>query len=433
MNPADHRRRASGTYRAAVAAAVLAAMSLVAGPRVAIGLSLLPQPDSYSMAHDSTLVVPAPGVLGNDLGLGGQTALLVSGPSNGALSLRSDGGFTYTPDATYVGTDSFMYRPSGLLTPSAKVTLTIRNAAPVAVNDSYTATTGVMKSVAAPGVLANDSDADGDALSVELVSGGGNGSLDVNTDGSFSYKSGGSFTGTFTFTYRVWDGITWSATANVSIVVGPAPTPTPNPTPAPTPTPTPTPAPTPRPTPTPLPSLLPPLPTIVPTLPPLPTVPPLPTISPGPTPTPTPQPSAGTTPGPTPTGPASSATPTTDPTGSGASPSPTTAGGAGSIGNPTAGPGTGAGGASTDASGTGGGRTFELGTQGSGPLISLVDAGFVGLGDLDWAVPALALSVPGFLLIIAVLAQVTAGAFWLPFVRRWLGGFGVAKRRRKPA
>jgi hypothetical protein len=71
--------------------------------------------------------------------------------------------------------------------------------------------------------------------------------------------------------------------------------------------------------------------------------------------------------------------------------------------------------------------------HGPDPLISLVDVGFTSLDDLDWAVPALTLTVPGLLLIIAVIAQATAGAFWLPFVRRWLGGFGVAKRRRKPA
>jgi len=422
----------------AIAFIAALALSLAPSPLVRPAAGLLglleAKDDTLTMNHDRVATVAAPGVLKNDSSLLA-TAVLDSPTSNGTVSLSGNGRYTYTPDAHFVGTDEFWYHDESLgLLPSnsARVAITVTNAAPVAVNDSFTATTGVMMSVAAPGVLANDSDADGDALSVELVSGGGNGSLDVNTNGSFSYKSGGSFAGTFTFTYRVWDGITWSATATVSIVVGPAPTPTPNPTPTPAPTPRPTPAPTPRPTPTPLPSLVPPLPTIVPTLPPLPTVPPLPTIFPGPTPTPTPPPSAGSTPSPTPTGPSSSATPTIDPTGSGASPSPSTAGGTGSGGNPIAGPGTGAGGASTGPAAADG-RTFELGTQGSGPLISLVDAGFVGLGDLEWAVPALALSVPGFLLIIAVLAQVTAGAFWLPFVRRWLGGFGVAKRRRKTA
>jgi hypothetical protein len=55
--------------------------------------------------------------------------------------------------------------------------------------------------------------------------------------------------------------------------------------------------------------------------------------------------------------------------------------------------------------------------------------GFDGL--LEWALPALTLTVPGLLLLLAVLAQSAGGLLWLPMVRRWLGGFGLAKRRRR--
>ncbi len=48
---------------------------------------------------------------------------------------------------------------------------------------------------------------------------------------------------------------------------------------------------------------------------------------------------------------------------------------------------------------------------------------------LEWAVPALVLSVPGLLLLIAVLAQMAGGLLWLPMVRRWLGGVGDRKHR----
>jgi hypothetical protein len=63
----------------------------------------------------------------------------------------------------------------------------------------------------------------------------------------------------------------------------------------------------------------------------------------------------------------------------------------------------------------------------------LLDLGLSAFGDLDWAVPALTLTVPGLLLIIAVLAQLSSGALWLPVVRRWLGGFGLGRRRRRDA
>jgi hypothetical protein len=60
----------------------------------------------------------------------------------------------------------------------------------------------------------------------------------------------------------------------------------------------------------------------------------------------------------------------------------------------------------------------------------LDDVGLVAFDGLEWAVPALAMSVPGLLLMLAVLAQVSTGVLWLPVVRRWLGGFGVGRRRR---
>jgi hypothetical protein len=62
--------------------------------------------------------------------------------------------------------------------------------------------------------------------------------------------------------------------------------------------------------------------------------------------------------------------------------------------------------------------------------VPLVGAEFAGFDGIDWAVPALTLTVPGILLMLAVLAQLSAGAVWLPFVRRWLGVIGPSRRRR---
>jgi hypothetical protein len=74
---------------------------------------------------------------------------------------------------------------------------------------------------------------------------------------------------------------------------------------------------------------------------------------------------------------------------------------------------------------------FSVGGDGPRPLVPLVGAAFAGFDGIDWAVPALTLTVPGLLLMLAVLAQLTAGAIWLPVVRRWLGAFGLGRRRRK--
>jgi hypothetical protein len=62
----------------------------------------------------------------------------------------------------------------------------------------------------------------------------------------------------------------------------------------------------------------------------------------------------------------------------------------------------------------------------------LGDVGGFGTFDgLDWAVPALTMTVPGLLLILAVLSQLLASAVWLPVVRRRLSGTGVGRRRRQ--
>jgi Big-like domain-containing protein len=438
----------------AVAAAALALAPTAWSPTVR-GLSLLPiaVADNYSALHDRVLAVTAAnGVLKNDVNLlGSTTAVLNSTTTHGSLSLKSDGSFTYTPAAGFVGTDQFRYHDSGLI-PSGTVTatITVTNAAPVAAADSYTATTGVTRSVAAPGVLGNDTDADGDGLTAELVAGGGNGSLSFNANGSFTFTSGGSFTGPRTFTYRVTDGVTWSGTATVTINVSapaptptptPAPTPTPTPTPAPTPTPTPTPAPTPTPTPAPTPTPTPaptptptPRPTPTPTLPlptlPLPTLPlptalptipvpiPTPTIGPGSIPTPTPAASATASAA----APAASGNPSSGSGGPAATPSPGSGSGPGAIG-----PG-GTGGGPADPGSGGSGLTV------GGDKVAPFGLATVSLGsfdNIDWAVPALALTVPGLLLMLAVLAQLSAGILWLPIVRRGLGGFGLGRRRRR--
>jgi hypothetical protein len=70
--------------------------------------------DAFSTAEDTVLTVPAPGVLGNDTDPDGDplTAVLVTGPSHGSLTLNANGSFSYTPAADFAGSDSFTYRAS---------------------------------------------------------------------------------------------------------------------------------------------------------------------------------------------------------------------------------------------------------------------------------------------------------------------------------
>ncbi len=95
------------------------------------------------------------------------------------------------------------------------------NDVPIAVADAATVAEGGTVSVSIPGVLGNDLDADGDALTVTLVSGPANGFLTLNPDGSFVYSHDGSETSFDSFVYQIDDGNGGTDTETVSITVTP--------------------------------------------------------------------------------------------------------------------------------------------------------------------------------------------------------------------
>jgi hypothetical protein len=77
---------------------------------------------------------------------------------------------------------------------------------------------------------------------------------------------------------------------------------------------------------------------------------------------------------------------------------------------------------------------FTVGPPGRSPVDGLGPVDLTGFGGaIDWVVPSLVLSVPGLLVVIAVVAQLIGGAAWVPLVRRWLGEFGLRRRRRREA
>src|SRR5205823_4129027 len=141
-----------------------------------------------------TLNVAAPGVLSNDTDIDSPTliAVLVSVPSHGALSFNTDGSFLYTPAADYNGPDSFTYKANDGQADSAPVTVSLTinavNDAPIARDDAFTTNQEATLTVAAPGVLGNDTDVDGPTLVALIVSNPSNGSLTLRADGSFIYS-----------------------------------------------------------------------------------------------------------------------------------------------------------------------------------------------------------------------------------------------------
>ena len=179
--------------------------------------------DAYATPPGVTRTVATPGVLTNDTDADGNmlTAVKISDPAHGTLALAANGGFTYTPATGFIGTDSFTYKASdGSLDSSvATVTLDVSGHAPVVADDAYTTPPGVAKTVAAPGVLGNDTDADGDPLTVVMVSGPVHGVLALGAHGGFTYTPASRFVGTDSFTYKATDGQLDSNPATVTMTV----------------------------------------------------------------------------------------------------------------------------------------------------------------------------------------------------------------------
>ena len=96
---------------------------------------------------------------------------------------------------------------------------TVTNQAPVAAGDAYSTAEDTALTVAAPGVLGNDSDPDGDSLSAVAGSGPSHGSLTLNANGSFVYTPAANYNGSDSFTYRASDGTLTSNLATVTITI----------------------------------------------------------------------------------------------------------------------------------------------------------------------------------------------------------------------
>ncbi|MCQ4349017.1 VCBS domain-containing protein, partial [Pseudomonas stutzeri] len=148
-----------------------------------------------------------------------------SDPAHGSVTVAADGSWTYTPDQDYHGSDSFTVEVSdgqgGSDTITVNVTITPVNDAPVAQNDAVTVSEDVPFS-SSISLLANDSDVDGDSLSVvagTFVTAQG-GSIVIAADGSYTYTPPADFHGTDTVDYTVTDG-SLTDTATLTLTVTP--------------------------------------------------------------------------------------------------------------------------------------------------------------------------------------------------------------------
>ncbi len=187
------------------------------------------QNDGFSLNEDTPLTILRSSLLANDIDVDNTTLSVVigTGPAHGTLTTNATGALVYTPAANYFGADSFTYRASDGIALSNLVTVALTilpvNDAPVAVADSYNTGFEQTLNVAAPGLLGNDSDIDGDLLTSSLLNSPLHGTAVVNANGSFSYTPATGYSGSDSFTYRAVDPSGLSSTATVSITVAPSP------------------------------------------------------------------------------------------------------------------------------------------------------------------------------------------------------------------
>ncbi|NKQ35836.1 MAG: tandem-95 repeat protein [Chloroflexi bacterium] len=174
--------------------------------------------DDTATTDEDTVVTINPPVSDVD----GDSLTITPGAPGSGTAIAAGTTITYTPNADFNGTDVFTYTVSdGALSDMATITVTVNavNDAPTAADDSYDAVQNVTLVVAAPGVLDNDSDVDGDGLTAGLKTAPVTGTLVISPDGSFSYAPPPGYTGAVTFTYRADDGTTQSAPAAVTLNV----------------------------------------------------------------------------------------------------------------------------------------------------------------------------------------------------------------------
>jgi len=185
--------------------------------------------DSYNVNEDNTLVISAEnGVLSNDTDPNGDTFTIddtfIVAPTHGQLLLSIDGSFSYIPDANFNGVDQFQYAAIDSQGASATATVTVivnsQPDNPVAQNDAYQFSRNNLFSVSAEsGLLANDFNIETGELTVDTapVTEPQNGTLNLNSDGSFTYQPNADFSGVDSFSYSISNDQGLTATAQVTL------------------------------------------------------------------------------------------------------------------------------------------------------------------------------------------------------------------------
>ena len=161
------------------------------------------------------------GVLANDTDVDGDS-LTVTGATNGThgtTAANANNTITYTPAANYFGPDTFTYTISDGHGGSASGTVSVNvqavNDAPVAVTDNVTVSENGQITIP---VVANDTDVDGDAITLTSVGAASHGSI-VQNGNNVTYTPALTYSGTDSFVYSISDGHGGTASGVVNVTV----------------------------------------------------------------------------------------------------------------------------------------------------------------------------------------------------------------------
>ena len=176
--------------------------------------------DSATVDEDASVLIDLALNDSADDGLDLDSISIVSGPNNGLVQVNGDGTVNYTHDGSETSLDSFDYTIKdsvGTTSSSARVDITVNpvNDAPIANNDSDST---VKNNPINMDVLANDTDPEGNTLTIISTTQGSNGS--VSTDGAtVTYTPDTDFIGEDNFDYTIDDGYGVTSFATVTITV----------------------------------------------------------------------------------------------------------------------------------------------------------------------------------------------------------------------
>ena len=144
----------------------------------------------------------------------------IANPAYGTVTVNTNGTYSYTPNANFNGADSFTFKANNGALDSAAATVSITV---VAVNDAPVANAASIttnEDTAKTGTL-TATDIDSSLLTFAKVASPANGTVTINTNGTYTYLPNANFNGSDSFTFKAFDGTDYSTAATVSITVNP--------------------------------------------------------------------------------------------------------------------------------------------------------------------------------------------------------------------